>query len=74
MKKSKIFFDKIKKEFLFGSHDSIAPIETQNHLKKKIKSLEIQLSSLQQKVINLEAKLENSKYGKTCLSKALSTI
>ena len=44
-------------EFLFGSQESIAPTETQNHLKEKIQSLETQVSSFQQKVIDLEAKL-----------------
>lgn len=53
-------------EFLFGSQESIASTEIQNDLKDKIESLENQVNSLQQKVIQLEAKFmtvkQNSKY------------
>jgi hypothetical protein len=42
-------------EFLFGT------TETKVDIEEKIQILETQVSSLQQKVINLEAKLENSK-------------
>ena len=42
--------------FLFGT------AETKIDIEKKIQILETQVSSLQQKLINLEAKLENSKY------------
>ncbi len=52
-------------EFLFGSQESIASTEIQNDLKDKIESLENQVNSLQQKVIQLEAKFmtaqQNSK-------------
>jgi len=60
-------------EFLFGSQDSIAAPETQNHLNEKIESLETQLSSLQQKVIDLEAKLENPKSPRSGLLEGLES-
>jgi hypothetical protein len=41
-------------EFLFGSQESIASTEIQNDLKDKIKSLQNQVDSLQQKIIQLE--------------------
>ena len=52
-------------EFLFGSQDSIAAPEIQNHLNEKIESLENQVNSLQDRISELETKLtfeENSKY------------
>lgn len=58
---------------VFGSQDSIAAPETQNHLNEKIESLETQLSSLQQKVIDLEAKLENPKSPRSGLLEGLES-
>jgi hypothetical protein len=49
-------------EFLFGSQDSIAAPETQNHWNEKFETLQNQANFLQQKIIDLEAKLENSRY------------
>ena len=40
--------------FLFGSQDSIAEPDTQNHLNEKIERLQNQVNFLQQKVIQLE--------------------
>ena len=56
-------------QFLFGSQDSIAGPETQNHVNEKIETLQNQVNSLQDRIRHLEnTLLENSKYGKTCLS------
>jgi len=41
-------------QFLFGSQDSIAEPDTQNHLNEKIERLQNQVNFLQQKVIQLE--------------------
>jgi uncharacterized protein YlxW (UPF0749 family) len=49
-------------EFLFGSQDSIAAPETQNHLNEKIETLQNQVNSLQDRIRDLETTLENSKY------------
>jgi len=49
-------------EFLFGSQDSIATPETQNHLNEKIERLQNQVNSLQDRIRDLETTLENSKY------------
>jgi hypothetical protein len=50
-------------EFLFGSQDSIAGPETQNHWNEKIESLQNQINSLQDRIRDLETPaLENSKY------------
>ena len=49
-------------QFLFGSQDSIAGLETQNHLNEKIETLQNQVNSLQDRIRDLETTLENSKY------------
>ena len=47
-------------EFLFGSQESIASTERQNDLKDKIETLQNQFNSLQQKVIQLEARVQHN--------------
>jgi len=49
-------------EFLFGSQDSLAASETQNHLNEKIETLQNQVNSLQDRIRDLETTLENPKY------------
>jgi predicted nucleic acid-binding Zn-ribbon protein len=66
-------------EFLFGSqlNHSINHSDSQNDLQEKIQILQNQLNSLQQKVINLETKVENPKYalkGQNKASEAIKSI
>jgi hypothetical protein len=80
--KSKLLSDKIKKEFLFGSQDRRgisynSSAETTSNPRKEFKTLEDkiqifqnQLDSLQQKVMHLEAKLDNPKYALRSQNKA----
>ena len=49
-------------QFLFGSQDSSAGPETQNHLNEEIETLQNQVNSLQDRIRDLETTLENSKY------------
>ena len=49
-------------QFLFGSQDSIAEPETQNHVNEKIEALQNQVNSLQDRIRDLETTRDNSKY------------
>ena len=49
-------------QFLFGSQDSIAEPETQNHVNEKIEALQNQVNSLQDRIRDLETTCDNSKY------------
>ena len=57
-------------EFLFGSQDSIAAIESEKDFEAKIENLQQQIDSLQEKVMDLETKLENPKYAPRSQNKA----
>lgn len=59
-------------EFLFGSqlNQSINHSESQNDLEEKIQILQNQLNSFQQKVIDLEAKVNNQEYVRRGQNKA----
>lgn len=74
--KSKILFAKIKKELFrnFYLDQSINHSDSQNDLQEKIQILQNQLNSLQQKVIYLETKVENSKYARRGQNKASEAI
>jgi hypothetical protein len=52
----------VLEEFLFGPQDSIVGSGTQNHWNEKIKTLQNQVNSLQDRIRDLEITLENSKY------------
>jgi hypothetical protein len=49
-------------QFLFGSQDSIAEPDTQNHVNEKIEALQNQVNSLQDRIRDLETTRDNSKY------------
>ena len=57
-------------EFLFGSQDSLAASETQNHLNEKIETLQNQVNSLQERVIHLENQNLEMKGNPNTLSEA----
>ena len=63
-------------EFLFGSqlNKSINHLDSQNDLQEKIQILQNQLNSLQQKVMDLETKVENRKYARIGQNKASEDI
>jgi len=63
-------------EFLFGSqlNLSINHSNSQNDLEEKIQILQNQLNSLQQKVIDLETKVDNQKYIRRGQNKASEDI
>ena len=48
-------------EFLFGSQDSIAAIESEKDFEAKIENLQQQVDSLQEKVMNLESQTNHLK-------------
>jgi len=47
-------------QFLFGSQDSIAEPETQNHVNEKIEALQNQVNSLQERVLKLENQISRN--------------
>ena len=61
-------------EFLFGSQESSPSTEIQNDLKDKITSLQNQLNSLQQRIIQLENNQNNQTLLKEQIQKALSGL
>ena len=62
----------VLQEFLFGSQ--LNHSDSQNDLEEKIQILQNQLNYLQQKVIDLETKIENQKYVRRGQNKASENI